>query len=177
MSEHDVIDDTDVDVDTDLESDEVEEVPAGSPATPKAVKAPTAPKRGDLPEGYVTPVMFAKYLTENGLVKDGDGNDKAIPPQVVYSYIKNAPKDHPFPNTDDQNVLNDVIDSNDVPRKAFLLKDGVEWWNSKTARAAERKANAATKAAKKTEPKLKSAATPPGEDGDVEEDGPVQEAE
>lgn len=159
--------DEDVDVDSDLESDEVEETTNAEPKA-KAEKVPAAPKRGDLPEGYVTPVQFAKALSD-GIVKDAEGNDKVVPPQVVYSYIKNAPKDHPFPNTDGTNVLNDVEDSNGVGRKAFLLEEGLAWWEEKTQRASARKANAAAKATKKAEPKLKSAATPPGEDGDYEE--------
>jgi hypothetical protein len=141
--------DEDVDVDTDFsaEDDEVEDVtdaPADATSTAtKAKKEPAKPKRGDLPEGFVTPVGLAKVITEQGLHgKDNDGTPRVCPPQVVYSYIKNAPKEHPFP-------LETVNDSIGNPRQALKLDAGIEWWKAKNARVAERKTNAAQKLEKK----------------------------
>jgi hypothetical protein len=135
--------------------DETEEVEA--PTAEKTAKAaPKAPKRGDLPAGWATPVMLAHELTRLGLGgKNEEGAHLIVPPQVVYSYIKNAPKAHPFPNTED-GVLQTVKDSNGNDRPAFLLEEGVEWWEAKIKRAKERKANAAQKTAKKTEPKAEA---------------------
>lgn len=164
------VEDFDVDVDTDLE--EVEDVAGLEEDAPKAKaeKAPAAPKRGDLADGWVTPVAFAKYMTENQLHHDKDGNVAELKPQVVYSYIKNAPKDNPFPNSDGQGGLKKVKDSNDVERGAFLLSEGLEWWENRKKKAAERKAAAAEKAAKKTAKAAnKPVAGPPGEDQELEE--------
>jgi hypothetical protein len=135
------------DVDTDYndtpDDDEVEET-AGEAVLEKTktTKEPAKPKRGDLPEGYVTPVGLAKLLTKEGLGgQDEEGNNKVVPPQVVYSYIKNAPKDHPFP-------LEDVEDSNGQLRPALVAEAGLQWWREKNERVAARKANAADKASK-----------------------------
>jgi hypothetical protein len=149
--------------DVDFEDEDVEETeaPAKEPKV-KAAKEPKNPKRGTLPEGYCTPVAFAKIITELGLETDEDGDPKIIAPQVVYSTIKNAPKDHPFPNTEGNELLF-VKDDNDVDRRAFKIDEGVEWWKAKVIRTAERKANAKAKAAKKPE---KLQAGPPGEDGE-----------
>jgi len=167
MSDH-ALADEDFDVDTDLESEEIEDTSSTEPKA-KAEKAPAAPKRGDLPEGWVTPVAFAKHMTENQLHTDKDGNVAELKPQVVYSYIKNAPKDHPFPNSEDGKLL-EVEDSNGVSRGAFLLAEGLEWWENRKRRANERKANAQAKAAKKTaKPADKPTAGPAGEDDELEE--------
>lgn len=159
------------DLDVDTLEDELEEIAGETEDKPKAKaeKVPAAPKRGDLPEGWVTPVAFAKYMTENDLHRDKDDNVAELKPQVVYSYIKNAPKDHPFPNSEDGKLL-EVEDSNGVSRGAFELADGIKWWADRRERANARKANAAAKTAKKTaKPANKPIAGPAGEDDELEE--------
>jgi hypothetical protein len=120
-----------------------EEIDAAETTTEaKAEKEPAKPKRGDLPEGWVTPIQFAKVLGEKGLHTDRDGNVvDEVKPQMVYSYMKNSPKDDRLEPTD-------IKDSNDVTRSALKLDDALAWWERKNARAAERKANAAEKAKK-----------------------------
>src|SRR5690242_5303887 len=78
----------DLDVEILPEDPEEETVAEGDEATEKEAKPKKEKARGDLPEGYVTPVGLAKELTRLGLGKDGGD----VPPQMVYSYIKNAPK-------------------------------------------------------------------------------------
>jgi hypothetical protein len=148
-------------------TDETEEVETPAEAKKEAKAKPTK-KRGNLKDGWATPVALAHKLTELGLGgKDEDGDNLVVPPQVVYSYIKNAPKDHPFPNTHtdsqepthpeydgdhitltEKGQLNTVKDDIGADRAAFLLDHGVEWWQNKIERAKARKANAAKKASK-----------------------------
>jgi len=101
-------------------------------------KAPKGPKRGELPEGFVTPIGLAKELTTRGLHTNRDGETVEVKPQMVYSYIKNAPADHPFP-------LQSVEDSNGTARQVVSLEEGLAWWVEKTERAQARRANAAEK--------------------------------
>jgi hypothetical protein len=124
-----------------VENDEVETVDATE--APKEPKAKAAPKRGELPEGYVTPVQLAKVITEKGLHTDREGGHE-VKPQMVYSYIKNSPKEDPFP-------ISTVTDSIGVERQALLEDEGVAWWERKNERVAARKANAEQKATAKAE--------------------------
>ena len=123
-------DTADVDVDTNAETD----VPTDAAAEVKESKS----TRPAVPEGYITPVGFAKKLTE----KFG----KEVPPQYVYSTIKNAPKDHPFP-----------IHSAGGRENLIVLSEGMTWWEEKLARAAEREQNKAKKEAEKAEKAQKRA--------------------
>jgi hypothetical protein len=163
---------THADTDAEVENfDETEEVPetAATPTEAKPTVA-TKPKRGTLPDGYVTPVQFAKELTSKGYGNDDNQpaeTNVIVPPQVVYSYIKNAPKDHPFPNTENGD-LKMILDDNQVERRAFKLDEGLAWWADKVKRAAERKANAAAK--KVAKPAVKEASP-------VEAEGEFTEAE
>jgi hypothetical protein len=165
VAELDDVDAPEVDVEaTDEEAtDEVEE---GTEEV-KAEKAPKEKARGDLPEGYVTPVGLAKVLSE--AKEDGsfyhtarDGSHE-VKPQMVYSYVRNAPKDNPFP-------LVDVEDSIGATRKVVKLDEGLAWWEAKNERASAKKANAAAKAQAKAE---KAANKPATEEGV----GEVTEAE
>lgn len=140
------------------ESDEVDTVAEGteSEAGEKQAKAPKEPARGDLSEGYVTPVGLAKILSqpidgdkENLEASNWYHTDKAgghdVKPQMVYSYKKNAPKEDPFPSET-------VTDSLGNARENVLkLEDGIAWWLRKNARVEERKANAAKKEEAKAE--------------------------
>jgi hypothetical protein len=77
-------------------------------------------------------VALAKILS--------DKLGKEIPPQQVYSMIKNSSKNHPFPTHEAGG------------RKNLLKQDeALEWWTEKDKRVEERKANAAKKAADKAE--------------------------
>jgi hypothetical protein len=165
----------DLDVDTVADEDaEVEDVPASAegekPAKEKKEKAP--PKRGELPEGYTTPVGLAKIITDRGLYTNRDGEVAELKPQMVYSYKKNAPKDHPFPEQT-------IEDSLGNPRLVVEIEAGVEWWITKNQRAAERRANAAEKAEKQAAAKAKKDAekTTDEAEGSTSEDGPVHEDE
>jgi hypothetical protein len=141
MSETDV-----QDVDTDFELEDVEEVSDAPEANEEKAKAKKEKERtrGDLPEGYVTPIGLCKELNERNLGRDRNGNEKELKPQEVYSSIKNAPKDYAFPGET-------VEDSVGSPRFVVKLEAGVEWWEAKNKRTAERRENAAEKAAKKAE--------------------------
>lgn len=122
--------------------DEVEEtVDAPETATETKTKAKAEPKRGELPEGYVTPVGFAKVLTERKLQTAKDGSTD-VKPQMVYSYIKNSPKEDRFP-------LIEVEDSLGHKRQVVKVEDGVAWWTRKNERVASRAASAKEKADKK----------------------------
>jgi len=142
-------------VDTDEDVEEVDEpaVAEGKAEASKTTKAAQkkANARGDLPEGYVTPVGLAKLVNENKLHTNRDGEVVDCPPQVVYSYIKNAPKDHPFP-------LEEILDSNGQKRAVVKIDAGLAWWREKNERTAERRKNAAEKARKQLEAAEKKAA-------------------
>jgi hypothetical protein len=144
-------------------TEDVETVAEGTePTAPKAKKEPA---RGELPEGYVTPVGFAKIVTERELHTARDGSHD-VKPQMVYSYIKNSPKEDAFP-------LQTVTDSLGHERQAVLIEDGVAWWARKNERVGNRKANAEAKATAKAE----RAAAKATEDASTESTEEVTEAE
>jgi len=163
------------------ESDEVDTVATedGEQAA-KEPKAKKEPARGDLDEGYVTPVGLAKLLSQpkDGNAENNDPDnwyhtDKngghEVRPQMVYSYKKNAPKDDPFPEKD-------VTDSLGHTRKALLAEDGLAWWSRKNERVNVRKQNAAEKAAKAAERAANKTTTTEAE-GEAAEEAVVTEAE
>jgi hypothetical protein len=132
-----------------VDESEVETVEATTEGE-KPAKEKKGPKRGSLPEGYVTPIGLAKELSKS--YKDADGNDvfyhtdknggHEVRPQMVYSYKNNAPQGDPFPEET-------VKDSEDIERSALKLADGLAWWLRKNERVAGKRANAAEKASKK----------------------------
>jgi hypothetical protein len=165
----------DLDVDTvtadeDTETEEVAGAAEGEDKPKKEKKEKAPPKRGELPEGYTTPVGLAKIITERGLYTNRDGEVAELKPQMVYSYKKNAPKDHPFPEQT-------VEDSLGNPRLVVEIEAGVEWWITKNQRAAERRANAAEKAEKAAAAKEKKAAEKTTDEAEGATDGPVHESE
>jgi hypothetical protein len=133
-----VEDDANLDVDVPDDNEDTETVPAdagtdGAPAKPAKAARPAAP------QGYVKPVAFAKLLTEH--------LGKAVPPQVVYSYIKNnvgTNAKHPFP-----------VHSLDGYDWYIKPEEGLAWWDEKNTRVSSSKAvkaaKDAAKAAKATE--------------------------
>lgn len=153
-----------------VETEEVEtvETPTEGESTPKAKKEPA---RGDLPEGYVTPIGLAKELGKRGLQRNREGVVlEEVRPQMVYSYIKNAPKEDPFP-------LETVTDSIGKERQALKLDEGIAWWERKNERAASRKQNAAEKKAKKEAAAAARAEAAEAETGDEDETEVNVEAE
>jgi len=148
------------------EADEATEAatPENSEKEPKAKKEPA---RGNLPEGYVTPVGLAKVLGEKGLQKNREGEVLAeVKPQMVYSYIKNAPKEDPFP-------IETVTDDIGKERQAVKLDAALDWWKRKNERTATRKQNAAAKEQAKADKAAAKAAEPEA----ANEDAPATEAE
>ena len=100
-----------------------------APATEEAKASKS--KKAPLPEGWVTPVQFAKALS----ARDG----VEIRPQIIYGYVKNSKE---FPH--DKNVDGAVIVHLE---RSFQFVDGLR------ARKAERQAEKAAKEAEKaTEP-------------------------
>jgi hypothetical protein len=132
-----------VDPDVDMPAADAETV---SPESDVVAEKPAkkGPKRGELPEGYVTPVGLAKLLTAHYKENDPDKLNKAgdFPSQQVYSYIRNAPADSPFP-------LETVTDGNGTERSVVKIDAGLQWFLDKDTRTSARKQNAAEKAAAK----------------------------
>lgn len=149
-----------------VETVETEEVAveATESAEEKPKKEKKGPARGDLPEGYVTPVQLAKELTDKKMHTNRQGEVAEVAPQMVYSYIKNASKEDPFP-------IETITDSIGKERQVVKLEAGLAWWERKNARAAERKANAAEKAQKKAE---RAAAKENEAEAEVEETDAVE---
>jgi hypothetical protein len=145
-----VNDDANLDVDTPSAEDETEVV--AEDATGEKATKPTSTPRTKAPEGYVKPVEFAKILSEH--------LNKTVPPQVVYSYLKNNGKDskNPFP-------------LHEIEGYAMYIKkdEGLAWWDAKNTRVATAKASKAEKAAKKAaEPAASGEAAEPSS-GEVTE--------
>jgi hypothetical protein len=132
-------DDVDIDFDT---TDEVE-VTEEATAKEKPAKAKKEPVRGKLPEGYVTPIALAKAINERELAFDRNGNVKELKPQELYSYIKNSPKDLPFPSVEVEDSLGKAR------ANVTTLEQGLEWWTAKNERTQSRRASAAEKKAAK----------------------------
>lgn len=127
-----------LDVDT-PELDEADEADAPEATTEtakaegKPAKEKKAPARPPVPEGFITPVAFAKILTERG--------DKEVPPQYVYSTIRSSSTGkNPLPTYSEGGRDN-----------LLKLDEALAWWDEKNKRVAERAANAATKAEKAKE--------------------------
>jgi hypothetical protein len=115
------------DVDTPAESD--------TPAETTDTKA-KEPTRPPVPQGFISPVQFAKDLTKH--LREKNAEQKEIPPQQIYSMIRNSGKENPFP-----------VYSEGGRNNLIKLEEGLAWWDAKDTRVAERKANAEAKAAKK----------------------------
>jgi hypothetical protein len=111
--------------------------------------------RPAISDGYVSPIGFQKALLEERQVD--------IRPQQVYSYIRNASKEHPFPA--------EVIDG----RPQIKVADGLAWWDAKEQRKTDRETAKTEKAAKDA---AKAAAKPVVETEAATEQGePAEEAE
>lgn len=99
-----------------------------APAAP-AAEAPAAPakpkkEKTAIPEGFVSPVDFAKEVDKHlGQVA---GTTR---PQIIYGYVKNSKT---FPSQE--------RGENDFPRFIVDLKKGLEWIDEKNKRQAEKAA-------------------------------------
>lgn len=172
-AEVEATEDLDLDVEALDEVDETDEVEETDAKAEKPAKAPKAkekkePARPPVPEGYITPVAFAKVLTqklnERGF-ENGKGlvsEENPITSQMVYSYIKNS--------AGGKNPLT----THSVGGRDNLLveEEALQWWLDKIDRVATRKENAAAKAAKKAENAAKK-----GDAEEAETVGAVEEAE
>jgi hypothetical protein len=131
------------DLDVDLPEDDETETVTAAPAADatKATPAKATTPRQKAPEGYIKPVEFAKVLTAH--LQEADPAAKVVPPQVVYSYIKNNQGEgarNPFPVH--------TVEGDDYPWY-IVPAEGLAWWDAKIARVSNAKAEAAAKAAKK----------------------------
>jgi hypothetical protein len=139
----------DVDVDAPEVVENAAEDTVDAPATAdKPAKEKKESTRPPVPEGKVSPVAFAKILTKHLQDAGKLPEDKAVAPQVVYSYIKNngADSKNPFPAEKAEGRAA-VVDA----------EAGLKWWDDKDARVAAGKAAKAEKATKAAE---KATATP-----------------
>jgi hypothetical protein len=171
-------------VDVPAEDDETEDVSGAddTEAAEKPAKEPAKPKRGELPEGLVTPVQLAHELSKP-LDGNADNLDESnwrythsktgshvVLPQMVYSYLKNAGA-----GKNPLNIQNGVEDSNGSKRdNIVVLTEALAWWDDKNKRATERAANAQAKAEKKT---AKAGDTETASETDATPVGEVEEAE
>jgi hypothetical protein len=115
------------------------EAPPTEAAATEATAAAAAKKSKDpVPEGFITPVEFAKQLG-----KRLGGDETTVRPQIIYGYIRNA-KDFPFKQNTDGRFIVD-------------LEAGNKWIDAKNARKAEKEAKKAAEAKAAAE---KAAATP-----------------
>jgi hypothetical protein len=151
-----------------VETSEGEELAPEASATEPKAKAKKEKSRGDLPEGYVTPVGLATAITKAGLYTDKNGTH-VLPPQQVYSMKKN--------DASLQKLMVTVNDSLGKPREVLKLDAGLEWYVARKQRVAARSAAAATKAQEKAA-KATKAATAEAESVDEDaSEAPVTEAE
>jgi hypothetical protein len=167
------------------EVDETTETPAEASTETKTEAKPKG-KRAKLPEGWGTPIQFnnalTKYLRETGVLAEDDDDHR---PQVIYSYIKNKSKDHPFPVHYVTEAGEERPEDDDETRPALKLAGSEDgrfpefgeaflWWEEKEERVKNRKANAAKKAAEKKDKAASKPATDatepaPNELAEVEE--------
>lgn len=128
-------------------SDETQSEPTPEVEVPEANQTETGTKANDqnkpkkekapLPEGYVTPVSFAKLL--------GERVGKEIRPQVIYGYIRNT------------KAFREQAASQNVDQAWMINTEaGFAWWDEKEARkaksAADKEAKAQAAAEKASEP-------------------------
>jgi len=144
--------DGDVELDeVDSNDEETDEVEEGDEAEkPKKTAKKKAKARPPVPEGYIAPVAFAKVLTAREIAAGRLEEDEEVPPQMIYSYIKNTAKGK------------DPLPSYSAGGRDNLLKEAeaLAWWDRKEERAKERKA------AKKAEKAKPAAETKEAEDAE-----------
>lgn len=140
--------DVDVDAPEAVEAEDTVEAPKAADEKPAKEPKNTRPA---VPEGKVSPVAFAKILTEHlrqphETLGTRLNENQAVAPQVVYSYIKNNAEGskNPFPAQKSEGRAA-VVDP----------QAGLEWWDAKDLRVKAQKdgkaAKDAAKAAKASE--------------------------
>ena len=153
----------------------------GAKTEKAAEKTPKAPARPAPPEGYITPVQFAKVLTEhleakgasnkNGPItaKSATSPGNPIPPQYIYSMINQGNKPNaknPVPtyvSAHDGTVYKTGEQPEGTPLARVNLMDSSEalaWWDAKDERVAASKAAKAEADAKKAAKAAETPATP-----------------
>jgi hypothetical protein len=164
--------------------------------TEKPAKAPKEPKRDAPPEGFITPVDFAKKLTEhlqakgvsnkNGPItaKSDTEAGNPIPPQYIYSTLnqsKDSDKGMPTYVSFKDGSVHATKDApaatteNPISRVNLLkLDEALAWWDAKDARVAASKVAKAEKDAKKAAKASEKTETPAEAEAPSE---PVVEAE
>jgi hypothetical protein len=142
-------------VETDVESTEVEEGIEEKPAKEKKESS-----RLSVPDGYTTPIGFKNALVEQGKVPAD------YRPQLVYAYVKNPGKKNPFPVKWTNGT--EVFDTKDEAqaetpagkeaRPVVNLDEALAWWDEKEQRKAESAAqkDAAAQAGTDEKPTKKS---------------------
>jgi hypothetical protein len=161
--EAETVDDVDVEAEAEGEAllDEVDtpqvdetDTPVKDEAPKKVVKKVGGQTRPPVPEGYITPVQWAKELSEaatktgraNGELKENEVYE--IPPQQIYSYLNQAKK---------SGAKNPLPSHSAGGRNNLLKRDEVNaWWAAKEQRKAERAAGGGSKKTVET-PKTESA--------------------
>jgi hypothetical protein len=115
---------------TTTKENEVTDTAPKTDETPTEAAPAAAPKKtkDPVPEGFITPVEFAKQLG-----KRLGGDETTVRPQIIYGYIRNA-KDFPFKNNTDGRFIVD-------------LAKGNEWVDAKNKRKSDREAKKAADAA------------------------------
>lgn len=174
-----------------MSQDTFEEVETFEDADVEAVEEPAEEKKEEkkskrpaLPEGFGTPIQFAHALT-NKLRAEGKLDENGeFKPQVVYSYIRNRAKENPIPVVYVSPEGNVVDEPTEGHRPAFrlnsegVMEEALSWWDEKEKRVAQRKKNAAEKAAKKAEKATKTTkSTEPAEEVVEVDDDEAVEAE
>jgi hypothetical protein len=191
------------DVDTPEElDDETDVVPETTGEGAKSTTAtPKAPARATPPDGYITPVAFAKILTKHlaeksyqnkngyvGRTSDGatiDEKINPIPPQYIYSMLNQGNKPNaknPIPTYVSGHNPGEVWKTGEQPEGTPLARvnlldptEALAWWDAKDERIA------ASKKAKEDKAKAaaEKAAATPAAPAVVEDEAaePVTEAE
>lgn len=154
-----VVDATDVaeldEVDAPATSDE-----SDKPAEEKTTKVVKKSSRPAVPGGYITPVQFAKKLSEKLTAEARDRGELAanevieVPPQQIYSYINQARKAG-------ENAKYPIPTYSEGGRQNLLKEDeAFAWWEAKAQRVASRIAGLAGKKTVKPEAAPKADETP-----------------
>jgi hypothetical protein len=163
----------------DDEPEDTADASASEGAKPeKVAKEAKAPARAAPPEGLITPVQFAKVLTEhleakgatnkNGPItaKSATSPGNPIPPQYIYSMLSQGAKPNaknPVPtyvSAHDGTIYKtgEAPEGTPLARVNLLKQDeALEWWDAKDARVAASKTAKAEADKKKAE---KAAAAP-----------------
>jgi hypothetical protein len=121
------------DVETVEASDEDVEVVPAEPTTGTVQAQTKAPARPVVPEGFITPVQFAKELTDRERKAGRIAEGEVIAPQVIYSYVNQGKK----AGADPVKTLRSYSEGG----RENLLKreEAFAYWDAKAQRVQDRK--------------------------------------